>query len=172
MKKQVILLLLVIIFVLTASVVQAAPMPKLKTDAPLPKEVNIAAPAADVAAELAAFSGIWLGTYEWTYYGDNVRIKRDVVIVVEKISGNRLDLVFAFGEMRPYYQNNNVSWKRFVGTYDQATRKVTIPIGDPIFSVPGNATIWLSEDGNMSVFRKKAHSGASDYTGILKKQPL
>ena len=170
MKKSVFLLLLVMIFVLTASLAQAAPMPKLKTDAPLPKEINIVAPAADVAPELAAFSGIWLGTYEWTYYGDNVRIKRDVVIVVEKITGNKLDLVFAFGEMRPYYRNTNVAWKRFVGTHDQATRKVTIPIGEPIFSTPANATIWLSDDGNMSIFRQKAHSGAGDYTGVLKKQ--
>ena len=172
MKKSIVVLLIVMIFVLTASMVQAAPMPKLKTDAPLPKEINIVAPASDIVPELAAFSGIWLGTYEWTYYGDNVKIKRDVVIVVEKITGNKLDLVFAFGEMRPYYRNNNVAWRRFVGTYDQATRKVTIPIGDPIFSVPGKATIWLSEDGNMAVFRKKAHAEASDYTGILKKQPL
>ena len=65
MKKSVVLLLLVMIFVLTASLVQAAPMPMLKTDAPLPKEINIVTPAADIAPELAAFSGIWLGTYEW-----------------------------------------------------------------------------------------------------------
>ena len=171
MKKSVLLILLLMVLVLAASVVQAAPMPKLKTDAPLPKEINVVAPAADVAPELAAFSGIWLGTYEWTYYGDNVRIKRDVVIVVEKIVGNKLDLVFAFGEMRPYYRNTNVAWKRFSGTYDPTTRKVAIQIGEPIFSTPGNATIWLLEDGNMTILRKKAHEGASDYTGILKKQP-
>ena len=171
MKKSFVLLLLVMSFVLTASLVQAAPMPKLKTDAPLPKEINIVAPAADVAPELAAFSGIWLGTYEWNYFADNVRIKRDVVIVVEKITGTKLDLVFAFGEMRPYYRNTNVAWKRFSGTFDPATRKVTIPIGDPLFSVPDKATIWLLEDGNMSILRKKAHTGASDYTGVLKKQP-
>ena len=169
MKKQVILLL-VMFFVLTASLAQASPMPKLKTDAPLPKEINIIAPAADVAPELAAFSGIWLGTYEWNYFADNVRIKRDVVIVVEKIVGNKLDLVFAFGEMRPYYRNTNVAWKRFSGSYDPTTRKVTIPIGDPIFSTPGSATIWLSEDGNMSILRKMVHTGTSDYTGELKKQ--
>ena len=171
MKKSVVLLLLVTIFVLVASLAQAAPMPSLKTDAPLPKEVNIVAPAADVAPELAAFSGIWLGTYEWNYFADNVRIKRDVVIVIEKIVGNKLDLVFAFGEMRPYYRNTNVAWKRFSGTFDPATRKVTIPIGDPIFSTPGTATIWLSEDGNMSILRKMVHTGTSDYTGVLKKQP-
>lgn len=169
MKKQIILLL-VMIFVLTARLAQASPMPKLKTDAPLPKEINIIAPAADVAPELAAFSGIWLGTYEWNYFADNVRIKRDVVIVVEKIVGNKLDLVFAFGEMRPYYRNTNVAWKRFSGSYDPTTRKVTIPIGDPIFSTPGSATIWLSEDGNMSILRKMVHTGTSDYTGELKKQ--
>ena len=169
MKKQIILLL-VMIFVLTASLAQASPMPKLKTDAPLPKEINIIAPAADVAPELAAFSGIWLGTYEWNYFADNVRIKRDVVIVVEKIVGNKLDLVFAFGEMRPYYRNTNVAWKRFSGSYDPTTRKVTIPISDPIFSTPGSATIWLSEDGNMSILRKMVHTGTSDYTGELKKQ--
>ena len=171
MKKSAVLLLLVTIFVLTASLAQAAPMPSLKTDAPLPKEINIVAPAADVAPELAAFSGIWLGTYEWNYFADNVRIKRDVVIVVEKIVGNKLDLVFAFGEMRPYYRNTNVAWKRFSGTYDPTSRKVMIPIGDPIFSTPGTATIWLLEDGNMSILRKMVHTGTSDYTGILKKQP-
>lgn len=170
MKKSVVLLLLVMVFVLTASLAQAAPMSKLKTDAPLPKEINIVAPAADIAPELAAFSGIWLGTYDWTYYGDNVKIKRDVVIVVEKIVGNKLELVFAFGEMRPYYRNTNVAWKRFNGTYDPVTRKVTIPIGEPIFSTPGNASIWLAEDGSLSIFRKMVHTGTSDYTGVLKKQ--
>lgn len=171
MKKSFVLLLLVMIFVLTASLAQAAPMPKLKTDAPLPKEINIVLPAADVAPELAAFSGIWLGTYEWNYFADNVRIKRDVVIVVEKITGTKLDLVFAFGEMRPYYRNTNVAWKRLSGAYDPITRKVTIPIGEPIFSAPGNASIWLTEDGNMSILRKMVHTGTSDYTGVLKKQP-
>ena len=171
MKKSVVLLLLVTIFVLVASLAQAAPMPSLKTDAPLPKEINIVVPAADVAPELAVFSGIWLGTYEWNYFADNVRIKRDVVIVIEKIVGNKLDLVFAFGEMRPYYRNTNVAWKRFSGTYDPTSRKVMIPIGDPIFSTPGTATIWLLEDGNMSILRKMVHTGTSDYTGILKKQP-
>ena len=169
MKKSVVLLLLVMVFVLTASLAQAAPMPSLKTDAPLPKEINIVPPAADVAPELAAFSGIWLGTYEWTYNAQ--RIKRDVVIVVEKITGTKIDLVFAFGEMRPYYRNTNVAWKRFSGAYDPTTRKVTIQIGDPIFSTPGTATIWLSEDGNMSILRKMVHTGTSDYTGVLKKQP-
>ena len=171
MKKSIVLLLLVMIFVLTASLVQAAPMPKLKTDAPLPKEINIVATTADVAPELAAFSGIWLGTYEWNYFADNVRIKRDVVIVVEKITGTKLDLVFAFGEMRPYYRNTNVAWKRVSGTFDPTTRKVTISLGDPLFSTPGNLSIWLAEDGNMSILRKMVHTGTSDYTGVLKKQP-
>ena len=48
MKKSIVVLLIVMIFVLTASMVQAAPMPKLKTDAPLPKEINIVAPASDI----------------------------------------------------------------------------------------------------------------------------
>jgi hypothetical protein len=172
MKKSAVFILLVMICVLTACLVQASPMPKLKTDAPLPKEINLVTPAADVAPELAAFSGIWLGTYEWNYYADGVRIKRDVVIVAEKITGNKLDLVFAFGEMRPYYRNSNVAWKRVSGIYDPATRKVVIRIGDPLFSTPGTATIWLAEDGSMSILRKMVHTGTSDYTGVLKKQTL
>ena len=172
MKKRAVLILMAMIVALTANLVQAMPMPKLKTDAPLPKEINLVMPAADVAPELAAFSGIWLGTYEWNYFADGVRIKRDVVIVAEKIAGNKLDLVFAFGEMRPYYRNSNVAWKRVSGTYDPTTRKITIPLGDPLFSTPGNATIWLAEDGGMSIFRKMVHTGTSDYTGVLKKQPL
>lgn len=169
MKNRIVVFLLML-FIFTASLVQAAPMAKLNTDAPLPKEINLISPTADVAPELAAFSGIWLGTYEWTYYAENVRIKRDVVIVVEKITANKLDLVFAFGEMRPYYRNNNVAWKRVSATFDPTTRKVTIPLGDPLFSTPGTATIWLLEDGSMSILRKKVHEGASDYTGVLKKQ--
>ena len=170
MKKSAVLILFVMIIVLTASLVHAAPRPKLKTDAPLPKEFNIVLPAADVAPELAAFSGIWLGTYGWDYFADGVRIKRDVVIVAEKITGAKLDLIFAFGEMRPYYRNSNVAWKRVSGTFDPTTRKVTIPLGDPLFSTPGNATIWITEDGSMSIFRKMVHVGTSDYTGVLKKQ--
>jgi hypothetical protein len=43
-------------------------------------------PAAGVAAELAALSETWLVTYEWNCFTDNMRIKRDVVIVIEKIT--------------------------------------------------------------------------------------
>lgn len=170
MKKSIVLLLLVMVFVLTASMVQAAPMPKLKTDAPLPKEINIVAPAADVAPELAAFSGIWLGTYEWDYFTDKVHVKRDVVIIVEKITGNKLEMVFAFGEMRPYYRNTQVAWKRVSGTFEPAIDKVIIQLSDPLFPTPGSVTIGLMEDGSMSILRKKVRLDAGDYTGVLKKQ--
>ena len=171
MKKSFVLLLLVMIFVLTASLAQAAPMPKLKTDAPLPKEINIVAPTADVAPELAAFSGIWLGTYEWDYFTDKVHVKRDVVIIVEKITENKLELVFAFGETRPYYRSTQVAWKRVNGTFEPAIGKVIIQLADPLFPIPGSVTIGLMEDGSMSILRKKVRLDASDYTGVLKKQP-
>ena len=47
MKKTVLALLILVIFVLTTGIAFAAPPPVIKTDAPLPSEVNIEAPAAD-----------------------------------------------------------------------------------------------------------------------------
>ena len=74
MKKNIFALLILVIFVLTTGISFAAQPPVIKTDAPLPSEVNIVAPAADVAPELAAFSGTWFGLWKWDFYPDNVSL--------------------------------------------------------------------------------------------------
>ena len=64
-----------------------------------------------------------------------------------------------------------MAWKRVNGTFEPAIGKVIIQLADPLFPIPGSVTIGLMEDGSMSILRKKVRLDASDYTGVLKKQP-
>jgi hypothetical protein len=93
------------------------------------------------------------------------------VIVVEKITGNKLELVFAFGEMRPYYRNNNVAWKRSAELLTQQPARSRFLLAIHCSRTPGSMRQFgLWKMAHMSILRKKVHSGAGDYTGVLKKQ--
>ena len=172
MKKTFGLLLVLAFLVVFAGITFAAPTPKINADAPLPKEVNIVAPAADVAPELAAFFGTWVGIWKWEFYPDNAHMQRDTVLIVEKIEGNKLSLVVSFGPCRPYYRGNNGGWARLTGTYDPATNKVTVPLS-PLVSEKQNATLAIMSDGKMSGYRNQyVYDGnkSSDYKAIFTKQ--
>jgi hypothetical protein len=112
MNKTVLMVfVLAVLVTMIGSTSFASPTPLIKTNAPLPPEVNIVAPGPDVAPELAMFSGIWAGISEHDYYPNGVHHKRDSVIIVEKIEGNNVSMVFSLMTGQSYG-----SWTRVVGT--------------------------------------------------------
>ena len=169
MKKTLIALIVLVLFITISGNSYAAPTPSIKADTPLPKEVNIVNPGPDVIPEVAAFFGTWVGTWEWDYYTDKVHVKRDAVIIVEKIEGNNVHMVFSHGNLRPYYRNSSVGWARVVGTYQPATGKVYVPLKEPMVFTPISATLWINSDGKMQGYRNKVMAEASDYKAIYTK---
>lgn len=170
MKKMVLTLLIFAIFMTMTGISFAAPTPKINADSPLPKEVNIIPLGPDIAPEVAAFFGTWVGTWEWDYYPDKVHVKRDAVIIVEKIEGNNVHMVFSWGNLRPYYRNSTVGWVRVIGTYQPATGKVYVPLKEPIVFNPNTATLWITPEGKMAGYRNKYMAEASDYKAVYTKQ--
>lgn len=55
-------------------------------EVPLPKDINIVAPAADLPRELAAFSGKWIGKWDGVY---------DSVLIVEEINDRKAKIILA-----------------------------------------------------------------------------
>jgi len=170
MKKNLIALIVLVLFITLTEVSYAAPTPSIKADTPLPKEVNILTPGPDVLPEVAAFFGTWVGTWEWDFYTDKVHVKRDSVIIVEKIEGNNINMVFSWGNLRPYYRSSSVGWIRIAGIYQPATGKVYIPLKEPIVAIPQTATLWITPDGKMQGYRNKRLDDASDYKAVYTKQ--
>ena len=170
MKKTFLVLFILVLWMTTTGISFAAPTPALKADTPLPKEVNIVAPGPDVAPGLAAFFGTWVGTWKWDYYPDKVQVKRDTVIIVEKIEGDKVHMVFSWGDLRPYYRSSTVGWFRTAGIYQPETGKVAISIKEPMSLIPHTATFWINPEGKMEGYRKKLFSDASDYKAIYTKQ--
>ena len=145
----------------------AEPTPKIKTSAPLPNEVNIVVPGPDVAPELAKYFGIWTGTWEHDYYPTNVHQTRDSVIIVEKIEGNNVHMVFSL------VTGQSGSWFRVIGTYSSDKNKLTVPLKSPLTLEDQNATLWINAEGKMVGHRNQyIYDGgkASDYKGIYSKQ--
>lgn len=170
MKKYLVALLVFVSFLTLTGVSYAAPTPAIKADTPLPKEVNIVTPGPEVLPEVAAFFGTWVGTWEWDYYPDKVHVKRDTAIIVEKIEGNNIHMVFSWGDLRPYYRNSTVGWIRVVGTYQPAAGKVYVPLKEPFVPIPHTATLWITSDGKMQGYRNKLLAEASDYKAVYTKQ--
>lgn len=169
MKKASLVIFVFVLLVTMTGSSFAAPTPSIKADTPLPTEVNIVAPAADIAPELAAFFGTWVGTWEWDYYPNHTHNKRDAVIIVEKIDGNNVHMVFSWGG-----KNSSKGWVRVIGTYSPELYKVTVPLKSPMVMEDQNATLWITSDGKMVGHRNQyIHDGkkASDYKGSYTKQP-
>ena len=169
MKKNLMVLIVLVICIAITGITFAAPTPIIKADCPLPKEVNIVAPAADIAPELAAFFGTWVGTWEWDYYPNNTHNKRDAVIIVEKIDGNNVHMIFSWGG-----KYSTTGWVRVVGTYSPELNKVTVPLKSPMVQESQSATLRITREGKLAGHRNQyIHDGnrASDYKGIYTKQP-
>jgi len=86
MKKIVILL----VFLLVLLVFGLIPKLALPQDIPLPPDIEIVAPAPDLAKEIAAFSGKWKGVWD----GAGL----EAILIVEEIDNNQAKIIYAWGE--------------------------------------------------------------------------
>src|SRR5207245_9760380 len=77
---------------------------------PLPDDVKVVAPAADVPRDIAAFSGTWAGLWAHTL---------DHVLVVEKIEGRHVTFVYSWG-VAPARDITTPEFVRVTGTVDDA----------------------------------------------------
>ena len=87
--KKAWLLVILVIFFLTLCVT-------LQSDAggpPLPNDINIIPPAADVPKDIAAFSGKWVGAFD---YG------LELILIVEEIHDTWGNVVFSRGDYKSY----------------------------------------------------------------------
>jgi Amidohydrolase family len=76
---------------------------------PLPDDVNIVAPEADVPRGVAAFSGTWAGQWGHTL---------DHVLVVEKIAGRNVTFIYSWG-VAPAWNITRPGFARVTGTVDE-----------------------------------------------------
>src|SRR5262252_7880029 len=76
---------------------------------PLPEDVQVVAPAADVPRDIAAFSGTWAGRWANTL---------DHVLVVEKIEGRNVTFIYSWG-VAPAWNITTPGFVRVTGTVDE-----------------------------------------------------
>ena len=75
---------------------------------PIPQDVNVVAPEADVPRGVAAFSGKWAGLWANTL---------DHVLVVEKIDGRNVTFIYSWG-VAPAWNITTPGFERVTGTVD------------------------------------------------------
>ncbi len=95
-NKKAWLLAILVVFALTA----CATTESARKSPPLPNDISIIPPAADLPKELAVFSGKWTGT--WNYGMDSI-------LIVEEIGGSWAKVVYSIGDVPRF----NVSAKYF-----------------------------------------------------------
>lgn len=76
---------------------------------PLPQDVTVVTPAADVPKDVAAFSGRWSGQWRQTL---------DHVLVVEKIEGRNVTFIYSRG-VAPAWNITRSAFERVTGTVDE-----------------------------------------------------
>jgi len=77
---------------------------------PIPQDVNVVTPVADVPRSVAAFSGQWAGPWENTL---------DHVLVVEKIAGRNVTFIYSWG-IAPAWNITRPGFERVTGIVDDA----------------------------------------------------
>jgi hypothetical protein len=84
-------------------------IPVLAADlVPLPNDIHIIPPSADLPRELAAFSGRWQGTW----VGGDGRSGRDAILIIEEINTQEAKGIYAWSA----WGTSSSGWKRFIAT--------------------------------------------------------
>jgi len=106
---------------------------------PLPEKIEIVPPSADVSPEIAAFSGMWEGT--WGGMSDETTI-----IVIEKIDNQKADILFSCGGKTPgqFYATGMV----LTGPVIEWKMDKLPQIGDDKIECPCTITLKMSKDSN------------------------
>jgi len=90
---------------------------------PMPDDLALVVPSADVPAALSAFSGVWTG--KWGL-GEG----RQHTLVVERIEGRNASLVYSLGQAGPRAAAPNPTFSRVVGAFaDDGSLRATLANG-------------------------------------------
>jgi hypothetical protein len=157
---QKILPLLCLLLVMTVLPAAAAVPP------PLPNDINIVAPGPEVPEKLASLSGKWAGQFSWTGLNGGASGSRELVLVVEKIEGDQVSVIFSFGSD----PRSKEKWTRVVGTFS-SLGKLKIPLIPPFSRADVTEEFTLKPDGTLAFWAPPSSPYGSDFNGILKKQP-
>ncbi|MEJ8852244.1 hypothetical protein [Variovorax rhizosphaerae] len=115
--------------VLMASVAVAGPEPIL------PDDIALVAPAADLPAPLAGYTGKWSGM--WVGGGDRL----NHVLVVESIAADGFTAVYAWGDSQGEYANAKAGWRRINGTVADGKLSAKLGQSSVIYVLNPNGTI-------------------------------
>ena len=94
-KTQILALFVCIILTFVSGIAYAGEKILLNVKVPLPDDIKIAAPAADVPKDIAAFSGAWEG--KWPITGS------EAALVVEEINSKEAKVIYCQGELSGFY---------------------------------------------------------------------
>jgi len=93
-KTQILALFACLILIAICEITDAGEKMLLNVKVPLPDDIKIAAPAADVPKDIAAFSGAWEG--KWGAY-------TEAALVVEEINSKEAKVIYCEGEQTGFY---------------------------------------------------------------------
>ena len=142
-------------------------LPAAAAPPPLPNDVNIIAPGQDVPEKLASLSGKWAGKFSWTGLHGGASGSREIVLVVEKIEGDQVSVIVSYGSDP---RSGETKWTRAVGTMSPMG-KLKLPLKPPFARSDMTQEYTLKPDGTLEYWLAATSPYASDYSGILKKQP-
>ena len=106
-KTQILALVACIILIAMCEITDAGEKMLLNVKVPLPDDIKIAAPAADVPKDIAAFSGAWEG--KWGIYST------EAALVVEEINSKEAKVIFCEGGQTGFY-SRPASCERYKAT--------------------------------------------------------
>lgn len=153
-----------VIVLLAAGSIGVAQVPQLPV--PMPPDLRIIPPPADVPPERAAFSGVWVGRW------DNVL---DTGLAVDEITSSRVSAVYAWG-VAPSWNINRAGWVRarraeFVG----ADLRVTTDLFPLTYRMRGDGrldAVLHGQQGNRAIMtRIPVRTGAEPSPAAVQQPP-
>ena len=142
-------------------------LPAAAAPPPLPNDVNIIAPGPDVPEKLASLSGKWAGKFSWTGLHGGASGSREIVLVVEKIEGDQVSVIFSYGSDP---RSGETKWTRAVGTMSPMG-KLKLPLKPPFTRADVTQEYTLKPDGTLAFWAPPSSYYGTDFNGVLTKQP-
>jgi hypothetical protein len=79
-------------------------------DPPLPSDVNVVSPAADLAPKSSGYSGRWTGM--WIGAGDRL----NHILIIENVSADAFSAIYSVGDSLTNEGRTKAGWRRIQGT--------------------------------------------------------
>lgn len=114
---------------------------------PLPTNINIVPPGANVPADLASLSGKWVGTI--SVEGKGYSGKAQHVLIVEKIDEiGVITVIYSRGDFPSLKNYAKSFWARYKATWGADTKELTVSY--PYQDAQANITYKLNADGKLT----------------------